>query len=95
MPFVKGQSGNKNGRGSDKPWRDALMLAINEVGPDKQKKLRAIAQKLVERAMDGEVPALKEIGDRLDGKPGQQIALTGVDEGPIQVVIKGADTGLL
>jgi hypothetical protein len=78
MAGVKGRSGPKQ----EKPWRDALMLAVNEAAADQdQKKLRKIAEKCVEAALEGRMDAIKEIGDRLDGKPAQ--ALTGDDGGPI------------
>lgn len=37
------------------------------------KKLRRIADALVDKAMDGDIGAMREIGDRLDGKAQQQI----------------------
>ncbi len=79
------------GAKSDKEWRDAIRLAVNEVrkGPDgsKAKKvLRQLARKLVDRALDGDIAALKEIGDRLDGKPVQALVGGGEDDPPIAVV---------
>lgn len=82
------------GSKSDKPWRDAILLAVNEKTPENERKLRALAQRLVREAMGGDVAALKEIGDRLDGKPKQQVAVAGDAENPepirtIQRVIVG------
>jgi hypothetical protein len=72
MAGVKGRSGTN--KGQEKPWRDALMLAVKEATDDQDKlKLRKLAKKLVERALEGDVTALKEIGDRLDGKPRQEV----------------------
>lgn len=50
------------------------MLAVNELRQDpnngkKVKALRLLARRLVTEALNGDVTALKEIGDRLDGKP--------------------------
>ena len=45
-------------------------------GDDKLQKvhvLRLLARKLVNKALEGDVAALKEIGDRLDGKPAQAV----------------------
>ena len=56
----------------DKPFRDALRITVNGYQDDK-KKLRIIAEQLVTKAMDGDVQAIKEIGDRLDGRPVQGI----------------------
>lgn len=70
MAGIKGRSGTN--KGQDRPFRDALMLAINECDGD-QKKLRKVAEKLVEKAMDGDVTSIKEIADRIDGKPQQSV----------------------
>lgn len=54
----------------DKPFRDALRMAIAEAGDD-FRPLRRIAEALVAQAMEGDLQAIKEIADRLDGKPAQ------------------------
>jgi hypothetical protein len=65
---------------TEKPWRDAIRLAVNATtGDGDPKKLRLIAEKLVELALAGDAAAIKEIGDRLDGKPAQ--AVVGEGEG--------------
>ena len=60
-----------HGPKSDKLWADAVRLAVTEKGPDGTRKLRALADKVVDLALQGDVQAIKEIGDRLDGKPHQ------------------------
>jgi hypothetical protein len=68
------------GRKGEKWWRDAIRVAITEKleGDDNGRtKLRAAADKLVEMALQGDVSALKEIGDRLDGKATQEIDVEG------------------
>jgi hypothetical protein len=65
------------GRKGEKHWRDALMIAVNEVragDPSGKKNLRAIADKCVELALEGDMAAIKEIGDRMDGRAVQAIA---------------------
>ncbi len=70
MAGKPGRSGtNKN---QDKPWKEALWLAVNERMGDR-KKLRHLADKLVSKALEGDVQALREIGDRIEGKPTQSI----------------------
>lgn len=57
---------------SDKLWRDAIHRAVKRTEKG-DKWLEKLADKLVAVAMEGDVSALKEIGDRLDGKPTQQV----------------------
>jgi hypothetical protein len=64
---------------NDKPFRDALRLEINRKDADK---LRRVARALIEKAMEGDVSAIKEIADRLDGRVPQVVG--GDRENPIQ-----------
>lgn len=91
MAFQKGKSGNPGGRPKDKPWADALRLALMA---DDKKRLRAIAEKCTAAAEGGDMQAIKEIGDRLDGKPTQGLEHTGEDGEPIKVVISSDDDAL-
>ncbi len=72
--------GNKNAVKS-RPWSDAINRALLA---EDGKKLRSLADKLIDRALEGDVTALKEIGDRMDGKAAQ--AITGADGGPVVIV---------
>lgn len=47
--------------------------------------LRRVAEVVVQKALAGDKDAVKEIGDRLDGKPAQ--AIVGEDNGPVVVKI--------
>ena len=55
-------------------------MAIQENG----KALRKVVETLFSSAGEGDVQAIKEIADRLDGKPAQ--AIVGADGGPLEVV---------
>ena len=73
--------GNKNAtKGS--MWADALRM---ELAQDK-KRIRKLTRDLLDKAESGDVPALKEIGDRLDGKALQSIS--GPGGGPIEAEIE-------
>lgn len=75
----------------DKPFRDALRLAVKRKGDDVAKgksKLDRIAARLVTEAMDGDVPAAKEIADRLDGKVPQAVVGGGEDDPAIRVIAR-------
>ena len=68
---------NPKGAKSDKLWRNAIMVAVKREMTDAEgkptKKLALLADKLVNEAIDGNVVALKEIGDRLDGRASQAV----------------------
>lgn len=79
--------GNKNAT-KNRPWAEAVNRALLA---EDGKKLRALADKLIACALEGDVTALKEIGDRIDGKPAQ--AIVGADGGNVIVeVIRFADS---
>lgn len=74
--FKKGVSGNPKGR----PLKEYCLTDIlkeqgdkNDPANDRIKRKEAIAQKLWDMAMEGDVTALKYIYDRIDGKPLQTI----------------------
>ena len=71
-PFQPGQSGNPAGRPKSKPFKDALQKALKAAEGDKDL-LEAVATALVGKAMMGDVPAIKELADRMDGKVSQPI----------------------
>ena len=81
-------AGNANsGRRQEKPFRDALRMEIAAAEKDDARSLRAIARKLIDAAAEGKMDAIKELGDRLDGKVPQ--AVVGDDESdPINVAIR-------
>lgn len=69
------QPGNKlGGKRSAKEFRDALRICLTEYDGGEQK-LRKVANALVNEAMSGNVNAIREIADRLDGRSDQQINL--------------------
>lgn len=74
-----GQPGNNNA-GKNRRWREALDRAIAQ---DDGVRLREAAETVLTLAAQGEAWAVKELGDRLDGKPAQ--AITGEDGGPLQI----------
>lgn len=71
MPAAK----NPKNRWAEKDWRDAIRVAVNRK-QDGSKRLFLLADKLVDAGLAGDVQAMREIGDRLDGKPAQTIEAT-------------------
>lgn len=84
--WKKGQSGNPKGA-PKKPWRWAEVIRTVAERMDKSGKEYkvAIAEALLKEALKGNVAAIKELGDRLDGKAKQAIEMTGADREPIDV----------
>ncbi len=76
-PFPKGVSGNPGGRPKKALLSDALRRQIAEAVPNAPEKTIAevIARALIREAVSGNVQAIREIGDRSEGKPAQAIAL--------------------
>lgn len=66
-------AGNANsGRKAEKPFRDALRMELAEAGGN-PKALRNIAKALIAQAEAGDMQAIKEFADRIDGKAVQQL----------------------
>lgn len=66
---------------SDKIWSDALRRAVlrESKGKGSPRWIEVIADRVVADAGDGSPPAVKELGDRLEGKPLQGIDNTSSD----------------
>lgn len=66
--------GNTNGR-TGKVFADAIRRAIRENcdGEDFEAKVATLCKQLVLTAQAGDIQAIKEIGDRLDGKSQQRV----------------------
>lgn len=82
--FQKGLSGNPTGKRREKLFRDALMMELRKAGED-MKDLRDVARALIDKAKTGDIPAVKEFGDRIDGKiPQANIMMGDEDGGPMR-----------
>jgi hypothetical protein len=84
MPWVKGQSGNPAGP-RPRDFEAALRRALLRADPKtKATDLDNIAKALIAKALEGDVPAIKEVADRSDGKVAQAVEHSGENGGPIQ-----------
>lgn len=83
---------------SDKVWSDAIRRAVHEYHESKDRVgkvrkvryLNLLAVNLVKAAAGGDMQAMKEVGDRLDGKPSQAIE----HKGGTRTVVEYDFTGL-
>lgn len=73
--------GNQNAARA-KVWRAAIMRALERRKPADERiaAIDELADKLLDLVCAGDLGALKEFGDRLDGKPAQ--AIVGDDDAP-------------
>lgn len=78
--------GNENSSVNNRLWANTIKRAIAQSDADR---LRRIAEKLLDSAEEGNLGAIKELGDRLDGKAPQ--AITGADGGAVAHVFKWAE----
>jgi hypothetical protein len=76
-----GQPGNQNGK-KGKLFYNQLRVALVQ---EDSRKLRTIAQKLVDAAEQGEPWAIKEVIDRVDGKAVQATEISGADGNAIEI----------
>lgn len=71
----------------EKSFANMLRIAINEATESGATRLRSVADALVVKAMAGDVQAIKEVADRLDGKVPQALIGDG-DSDPVNLVMK-------
>jgi hypothetical protein len=72
-----------NGSKTTKPWADAIKRALARRAEGKLADINALADVLIDKVLEGDMQALKEFGDRMDGRPAQ--AITGPDGDAIKV----------
>lgn len=84
---------NPKGAKSDKLWRAAILKAVKRrlEGKGNEHALDLLANKLVSEGLSGDIQAIKEIGDRLDGRSVQPNTHAGDENGgaiPVSFVMK-------
>ena len=79
---------NPKGQQRDKWYREALRLELADMSQGVYlKRLREIARIHINQAADGDMAAIKELADRLDGKPVQQLEHAGEGGTPIERIV--------
>ena len=75
--------GNKHSSKENRVWGKVVRkLAVQE----DYKRIHNVAEALFRKAEDGDIAAIKELGDRIDGKSEQTIS--GDSDAPITIVVK-------
>ncbi len=97
MPERGGQPGNQNAV-KGKRWQQAIDRALAKRSKgDAIAALDELAEQFLNAVATGDkdfVPGFNALGDRLDGKPAQQVMLSGDSEAPLQVRITPTDADL-
>jgi len=76
MPFEKGNTLSTGRPKKERSFAAALNIEVKQASKEGDgTKLRDIAATLVQEAIDGNVQAIKEVADRLDGKAQQAISV--------------------
>lgn len=81
--------GNNNSNKNNRLWADTIRRAVTQ---SDGARLRRIAEALLVKAEDGDMNAIKELGDRLDGKAVQ--AIEADVKGNIILTLSSADAAL-
>ena len=75
------------GQQRDKPYREALRMELAAAGEDMMA-LREIAKVHIAKCKEGDMQAIKELANRLDGRPALQILEhSGHDSQPITKIV--------
>lgn len=87
-----------------KRWQQAIDRALTRRAKSEQiqelDRLADVYLDTVEAMTEGtekrgpSIDGFRDLADRLDGKPAQQVALTGADDGPIVVKFESGDSNL-
>lgn len=81
-------TGNSNAAKA-KVWTAAIERALaNRSRLDQKDALDSLAEKLLAKCDEADLGALKELGDRLEGKPAQSLTLGGDSQNPVHTVSK-------
>jgi len=82
---------NKNSTKEKRIWSKIVKkLAVQE----DYARLHKVAHALFDKAADGDISAIKELGDRIDGKSMQENMVTGDSDQPLTIkVVTGIDDG--
>jgi hypothetical protein len=83
---------------NSKRWKQAIENALNkrnESRADKLDALDVLAEKLLAKCDEGDMTAIKEFGDRMDGKPSQAIDVGGQADNPLvtELVVRVVEAG--
>lgn len=74
--------GNSNAKKENRIFGDELRKAIAQ---DERKRIRMGIERLLDKVSEGDLPAMKELADRTDGKPAQGVTISGDEDSPLLI----------
>jgi hypothetical protein len=77
--------GNRNAAKA-KVWSAAIHRALDRRVSERGVGIDDLADKLIDLCLDGDLSALKEFGDRIEGKPAQAVTVAGDPDNPVEMV---------
>lgn len=75
-------------------WSEAIRMAVARRNKGRPGTLRDLADTLIDKVLEGDMTAIKEFGDRYEGKVPQAIEGTGED-GSFTIVVSSRDKNVL
>jgi phage I-like protein len=82
-----GRYRGERGQQRDKPYREALRMELAAAG-DNMKELREIAKAHIAKCKEGDLQAIRELADRLDGKPTQMLEHSDGEGRPLRRLVR-------
>ena len=76
--------GNRNAAKA-KVWSSAIQRALDRRVSERGKAIDDLADKLLDLCAGGDLQALKELGDRLEGKSAQSVTVLGDEDAPLRL----------
>lgn len=92
--FPPGNNANPGGRPKTSVFRTAFLKVLDKPIPgdsEGRTYADAIAEKMVTEAVKGKIDAVRELADRVDGKPVQALTHGGEGGGPIPVELRSPE----
>ena len=69
-----------------KPWQAAIERALAKRSLlAKREAIDDLAERLLQKCEEGDLSALKEFGDRIEGRPAQSMTVSGDSENPLVI----------
>ncbi len=90
--WLKGTSGNISGRPKDREFTEVMKDKLNAINEDGSTALERIADKVIKMAERGNIQAIRDIVNRLEGTPRQSMEINAYKNEPITLFVTNEGT---